>query len=97
VIGFNIIEGVVLDIQEINQTTSLRRLGQAQAGLPLLGTSSDRAVVDFGRSCQAKQIRLQPAHRYPAEAEVLADPAKVGRIAARTETAIRRQRHGVGI
>ena len=75
-IGFNIIEGVVLDIQEINETTSYVEWARPKLDSLIWERLLIHAVVDFGRYCQAKQIRLQPAHRYPAEAEVLADPAK---------------------
>jgi len=76
VVGFNILEGVVLEIQELNPTTA--HLDWAQPKLDALEWERllIRAVVDFGRHCQAKQIRLQPAHRQPIGAESAADPVK---------------------
>ncbi len=76
VIGFNILEGVVLDILELNPTTA--HLDWAQPKLDALEWERllIHAVVDFGRSCQAEQIRLLPAHRCPVGAEAEADGAK---------------------
>lgn len=76
VVGFNILEGAVLDIQELNPTTGY--LDWAQPKLDSLEWARllIHAVVDFGRHCQAKQIRLQPAHRQPIVAEAGADPPK---------------------
>ena len=76
VIGFNILEGVVLDIGEINPTTSYVEWAQPKLNSLFWERLLIRAVVDFGRYCQAKQIRLPPAHRCSAEAEIVADPAK---------------------
>jgi hypothetical protein len=74
VIGFNILEGVVLDIREINATTS--HLDWAEPILNELWWERllVRAVVDFGRSCKAKQIRLQPAPPDPLDAKNGLDP-----------------------
>lgn len=76
VIGFNILEGPVLDILEINKTAGY--LDWAEPKLNALDWECllIRAVVDFGRSCQAKQIRLQPAHAYPLGTEAADDPAQ---------------------
>jgi hypothetical protein len=68
VIGFNILEGVVLDIREINPTSSYE-----EWAAPMLDALDWQgllvhAVVDFGRCCQARQIRLQPEHERVAEA-----------------------------
>ena len=76
VIGFNILEGVVLDIGEINQTTSYVEWAQPKLNSLFWERLLIRAVVDFGRYCQAQQIRLPSAHRCPAEAAGVADPAK---------------------
>jgi hypothetical protein len=65
-LGFNILEGVVLDIQEIEKTTS--HVAWAEPILSCLRWERllIRAVVDFGRYCQAKQVRLPPASCCPA-------------------------------
>jgi len=78
VVGFNVLEGVVLDIQELNPTTA--HLDWAQPKLDSLEWERllIHAVVDFGRSCQAKQVRLLPAHRCPAGTE--ADAAKAAAV-----------------
>jgi len=62
IIGFNILEGVVLDILEINQPDSY--LAWAEPILDALNWQQllVRAVVEFGQSCQAQQIRLQPPY-----------------------------------
>lgn len=76
VIGFNILEGPVLDILEINKTGGY--LDWAEPKLDALHWERllIRAVVDYGRSCGAKQIRLQPAHACPLGIEAAADPAQ---------------------
>ena len=80
VIGFNILEGFVLDILEINPTAV--HLDWARPKLDALDWERllIHAVVDFGRSCQARQIRLQPAHRYPVGIQEAADPARLAEI-----------------
>ena len=77
VIGFNILEGVVLDIQEINPTAAHLEWAEPKLNALEWERLLIRAVVDFGRVCGAKQIRLQPAHSYPAGAEVAADPVRL--------------------
>jgi hypothetical protein len=62
-IGFNILEGVVLDIQEIEQATSYVAWAEPIRRSLHWERLLIRAVVDFGRYCQAKQVRLQPAVR----------------------------------
>ena len=68
VIGFNILEGVVLDILEINQTSSY--IAWAEPKLNSLDWQRllIHAVVDFGRSCQVKQVRLRPEYDRSAQA-----------------------------
>jgi hypothetical protein len=69
VIGFNMIEGNSLEIQEINETKC--HVDWAQPKLASLDWERllIHAVIDFGRYCKAAQIRLLPAHRcYPGEA-----------------------------
>jgi hypothetical protein len=61
VIGFNILEGPVLDILEINKTDGYLDWAEPKLNALHWERLLIRAVVDFGRSCQAKQIRLQPA------------------------------------
>ncbi len=58
VIGFNLLDGPVLDILEIQQATCY--VEWAEARLEVLDWQQllVQAVVDFGRSCQATQIRL---------------------------------------
>ncbi len=77
VVGFNILEGIVLDIQELNPTGA--HLDWAQPKLNALQWERllIHAVVDFGRSCGAKQIWLQPAHGCPVEPDVAADPVRL--------------------
>jgi hypothetical protein len=82
VIGFNVGEGPVLDILEIDKTTSFVDWAE-----PLLNSLHwerllIRAVVDFGRSCQAQAVRLQPAHRYPVGTDVAADPGRLAEVQA---------------
>lgn len=76
VIGFNVQEGIVLDIREINKTSGYMDWAQPKLDSLHWERLLIRAVVDFGRYCQAKQVRLQPAHRCPIDAETAADPAK---------------------
>jgi hypothetical protein len=76
VIGFNILEGVVLEILEINETGSFVDWAKPKLDSLHWERLLIQTVVDFGRSCEAKQIRLQPAHRYPVGAQVAADPAR---------------------
>jgi len=80
VIGFNILEGVVLDIQEINPTAAHLEWAEPKLNVLEWERLLIHAVVDFGRSCGAKQIRLLPAHRYPAGVEVAADPARLAEV-----------------
>jgi len=69
VIGFNILEGPVLDIVEINKTDGYLDWAEPKLNALRWELLLIRAVVDFGRSCQAKQIRLQPAHAGLRETE----------------------------
>jgi hypothetical protein len=62
-IGFNVLEGAVLDIREINPTTIFLEWAEPKLNSLEWERLLLRAVVDFGRSCQAKQIRLQPEDR----------------------------------
>lgn len=80
VIGFNILEGVVLDIQEINPTAAYLDWAEPKLNALEWERLLIRAVVDFGRSCGAEQIRLQPAESYPAGADVAADPARLAQV-----------------
>jgi len=77
VIGFNVLEGPVLDIQEINPTAA--HLEWAQPKLDALQWERllIHAVIDFGRSCGAKQVWLLPAQNGPLEADVAADPSRL--------------------
>lgn len=68
VIGFNILEGVVLDILEINPTTSYVAWAEPKLNALDWRRLLIHAVVDFGRYCKAKQIRLQPHHDGSAKA-----------------------------
>ncbi len=77
VIGFNILEGVVLDIQEINPTAAYLEWAEPKLNALEWERLLIHAVVDFGRSCGAKQIRLQPAHNYPAGVDVAAAAARL--------------------
>lgn len=58
VIGFNVVDGVVLDVQEIEQTCACVDWAE-----PILATLDWqglllRALVEYGRFCRATQIRL---------------------------------------
>ncbi|NLF70185.1 MAG: hypothetical protein GX575_14195 [Candidatus Anammoximicrobium sp.] len=67
VVGFDILEGVVLDILELNPTAA--HLDWAQPKLDSLEWERllIRAVVDFGRSCRARQVRVLPASGCPSK------------------------------
>lgn len=77
VIGFNVLEGIVLDILAIEKTT--RCLDWAGPKLDCINWERIlmHAVVDFGRYCKAKQVRLQPAHQCPPSAEIKSNPARL--------------------
>ena len=77
VIGFNVLEGIVLDILAIEKTT--RHLDWADPKLDSINWERIliHAVVDCGRYCKAKQVRLQPAHQCPPSAEIKSDPARL--------------------
>jgi hypothetical protein len=68
VIGFDILDGVVLDIQEISKTTSYVEWAEPKLNALDWERLLIHAVVDFGRSCQAKQVRLQPQYEVSAKA-----------------------------
>lgn len=76
VIGFNIQDGPVLEILEINKTTGYLDWAEPKLGALRWERLLIRAVVDFGRSCGARQIRLQPAHRCPLGIDAAAAPAE---------------------
>ena len=80
VIGFNILEGVVLDIQEINPTTAYLEWAEPKLNALQWERMLIHAVVDFGRSCGAKQVWLQPAHGCPVEVETAADPVRLAEV-----------------
>ena len=77
VIGFNVLEGIVLDILAIEKTT--RHCDWADSKLNSIHWERVliHAVVDFGRYCKAKQVRLQPAHQCPPSAENKSSPARL--------------------
>jgi len=77
VIGFDVLEGVVLDVLAIEKTT--RRVDWAEPRLECIDWERVliHAVVDFGRYCKAKQVRLQPADQCPPSAEIEADPTRL--------------------
>jgi hypothetical protein len=76
VIGFNVLEGSVLDIQELHRTVTF--LAWAEPKLHALHWERLllRAVVDFGRYCGARQIRIQPATFLSADSSTQADAAR---------------------
>lgn len=88
VIGFNVLEGVVLDIVAIEETT--RRRDWADPKLDSIRWEGIliHAVVDFGRSSKAKQVRLQPAHQCPLSDKIKANAARLDEFQAGL-----RQRH----
>ena len=61
VIGFNIEEGITLDIQEINQTTCHEEWADTRLACLDWERLLVHAVVDFGRFCGAKQVTLHAA------------------------------------
>ena len=77
VIGFNVLEGIVLDIREIERTTWLLDWAEPKLGAIDWERILIRAVVDFGRYCEARQVRLQPAHQCPPSAEIKSSPARL--------------------
>ena len=83
VIGFDVLEGMVLDILAIEKTTWL--VDWADPRLECIDWERllIHAVVDFGRYCKAKQVRLQPAHQCSPSAETKADPARLNEFRAR--------------
>jgi hypothetical protein len=62
VIGFNVLDGPVLDIVEINKTTSYVEWSEAKLEPLDWQQLLVHAVVDFGRFCGAKQVRLPKEH-----------------------------------
>ena len=76
VIGFNILEGPVLDILEINKTGGYLDWAEPKLNSLEWERLLIRAVIGYGRSCGAKQIRLQPAHACPLGIEAAKDPAQ---------------------
>ena len=76
VIGFNVLPGIVLDIEAIEKTT--QHLDWADPKLDSLEWERIliHAIVDFGRYCKAKQVRLQPGRQCPASAEIGAKRAR---------------------
>jgi len=70
VIGFNILEGVVLQIQAIDETSCYGDWAGPIRSSLAWERLLIHAVVDFGRYCKARQVRLQPAHRCPVSASV---------------------------
>ena len=77
VIGFNISEEIVLDIVAIEKTT--RCLDWADPKLECINWERIliHTVVDFGRYCKAKQVRLQPANQCPPSSEIKANPTRL--------------------
>ena len=77
VVGFNVLEGIVLDIVVIEKTT--RHLDWADRKLEYMRWEGMliHAVVDFGRYCEAKQVRLQPADQCPPSAEIKSNRARL--------------------
>jgi hypothetical protein len=67
-IGFNIREGVVLDIQEIQEATAY--VDWARPKLDSLAWQNllIHAVVEFGRYCHVQQVCLQPQYESSAKA-----------------------------
>lgn len=76
VIGFNIRDGIVLEIVEINPATSYAAWAASKLESLEWERLLIRAVTEVGRCWQAQQIRVQPAHRHPVSAELAADPAR---------------------
>ncbi len=75
VIGFNILDGDGLEILEINETRCHIEWAEPVRDPLNWERLLLHAVVDFGRTCKAGQIRLQPAHRcYPVGALVASSP-----------------------
>lgn len=77
VLGFDINPGVVLDIRELNPTSSHVAWAKPKLEALFWERLLIRAVIEFGRCCGAKQVTLLPAQRCPVEAEVRADPVKL--------------------
>ncbi len=77
VIGFNLLDGIVLDILAIEETTRRRDWADPKLDSIYWQGILLHAVVDFGDYAQAKQVRLQPAHQCPASDEINSDPARL--------------------
>jgi hypothetical protein len=69
VVGFDVLQGMVLDILEIERTTWLPDWAEGRLGSIDWGRLLVHAVVDFGRYCGARQVRLQPAREWGPSAE----------------------------
>jgi hypothetical protein len=61
VIGFNILEGIVLEIREVNTTTSFRDWAEPNLNRLRWDGLLIHAVIDFGRACQAREVTLPSA------------------------------------
>lgn len=75
VIGFNIEPGPILDIQEIHPTTGYPDWAEPKLNALQWERLLIRTVVEFGRACDAQQVRLLPAHRYPLGRDLEESPS----------------------
>jgi hypothetical protein len=66
-IGFDIREGLTLEIREINQTVCHEQWAEPRLACLDWKRLLVHAVVDFARSCQAKQVTCDAAYRDVAE------------------------------
>ncbi len=65
VIGFNIEQGPVLEIEEIQPTTGYPEWAEPKWCALDWPQLLIRAVIEFGRACGAQEVRMIPASRYP--------------------------------
>ena len=77
VIGFNVLEGITLDIQALDRSPVHLEWVDSKLHSLDWGRVLISAVVDFGKYYKAKQVRLRPAHRCPPPEEIKSDPAKL--------------------
>jgi hypothetical protein len=87
VIGFNIESGPILDIQEIHPTTGYPEWAEPKLSALQWERLLIRTVVEFGRACDAGQVRLLPAHRCPLGRELEESPVQ----RAQTQQQLKRQ------
>lgn len=77
VVGFNVEDGPVLDVLEINPTAGYLDWAEPKLNLLHWERLLVQAVVELGRCCGATQIRLQPAHAYPLGRDAADDPERL--------------------